>query len=64
MPVVKYVSIAAGTLAIVAFGIALWDLFEGDTNPRDSIRVLALAAAVLLVAGVSLARRDSSSKRR
>jgi hypothetical protein len=60
-PVVKYVSIAAAALALVAIGLAVWDLIEGAGNARDSIRILLLAAAVLFVAGISLRRGTSSS---
>jgi hypothetical protein len=61
--VTRYVSLAAAALALVAMGLALWDLVvERDGNPRDSIRILLLAVAVLFVAVASLRRRDPPSK--
>ena len=63
-PVARYVSLAAAALALVGMAMALWGLFiERDGSPRDSIRVLLLAVAVLFVAGVSLRRSAPPSDR-
>jgi hypothetical protein len=63
-PVARYVSLAAVGLALVAMALALWDLvIERDGSPRDAIRILLLAAAVLFVAGASLRRRTPPADR-
>lgn len=60
-PLVRYVSLGAAALALVAMGLALWDLVLERGAPRDSIRILLLAAAVLFVAITSLGRGDRPS---